>query len=59
MSHTKHHNDSRSGRLLKLPHKYTGWIGENCWRQRGRRFLKRWQNRCIRRYGRILCAVED
>lgn len=50
MSRTKHHNDSRKGKLLKLVNKYTGWIGENCWGQRGRKFLKRWEHRHNRRW---------
>ena len=50
MARTKHHNDAKGGKILKLEDKYTGWVGEYCWRQRGRKFLKRWKNRHNRRH---------
>lgn len=42
-------------RLIKLPDRYTGWLGEGCWRSRGRRFVKRLEHRAIRRFGKKLC----
>lgn len=42
-------------RLLHLPTKYTGWLGEDCWRSRGRRFIKRLEHRAYRRFGKLLC----
>lgn len=38
--------------FLKLPDRYTGWLGEDCSKQEGRRFIKRVEHRAIRRYAR-------
>ena len=38
--------------FLKLPDRYTGWLGEDCRRQEGRRFIKRVEHRAIRHYAR-------
>ena len=38
--------------FLKLPDRYTGWLGEDCSRQEGRRFIKRVEHRSIRHYVR-------
>lgn len=42
-------------RLVKLADKYTGWLGEGCWRRNGRRFVKRIEHRYNRRHGKVLC----
>lgn len=44
-------------RLVKLADKRTGWIGEGCYRSNGRRFVKRWEHRHNRRFGKALCAI--
>lgn len=36
--------------LLRLPDRYTGWMGEQCWRSHGKRFLKKLQHRAVRRF---------
>lgn len=41
---------ARRSKLLKLPNRYTGWVGEDCWRSEGRRFLKRLEHRAKRRF---------
>ena len=41
--------------LMKLADRHTGWIGETCHRQNGRRFIKRFEHRYNRRHGRRLC----
>lgn len=38
--------------FLKLPDRYTGWLGEDCYRQQGRHYIKRLEHRAIRRKGR-------
>lgn len=43
-------NTNRRKTFLKLPDKYTGWLGEDCHRQRGRRFIKDVEHRAHRRY---------
>jgi hypothetical protein len=50
MAHTKHHNAPKRPKLLKLTDKYTGWLGEEAWRQKGRRFIKRLEHRHNRRW---------
>lgn len=49
MSRTKHHNAPKRAKLLKLPHKRTGWVGEGCYAQEGVRFRKRLEHRASRR----------
>jgi len=39
-------------RLVKLESSYKGWTGENCWRTNGRRFIKRFEHRRNRQYGK-------
>lgn len=41
-------------RLLKLEDKHTGWVGEGCWRARGRRFIKKLEHRYNRRFGKVV-----
>lgn len=52
MSDTYHHNAPARALLLKLPTRYTGWVGEDCFRQRGRQYIKRQQRRAVRRAGK-------
>lgn len=42
-------------RLLRLEDKRTGYVGEECWRARGRKFIKRLEHRHNRRHGKKLC----
>lgn len=42
-------------RLVKLEDRRTGWLGEGCWTAHGRRFIKRFEYRYNRRYGRKIC----
>ena len=35
---------------LKLPDRYTGWLGEDCYKAEGRRYIKRLEHKAIRRY---------
>ena len=49
MSHTYHHNAPKKGKLFRFADKYTGWAGEDCFRQNGRRFVKRTNSRHNRR----------
>lgn len=36
--------------FLKLPDRYTGWLGEDCYKAEGRRYIKRLEHKAIRRY---------
>lgn len=45
-------------KLVKLPDRYTGWLGESCWRSRGKRFLKKLQHRALRRFFKKEIAKE-
>ena len=38
--------------FLKLPDRYTGWLGEDCYKQEGRKYIKRLEHRAIRRASR-------
>lgn len=49
MSRTSHHNEPKKGRLLREADKYTGWLGEFCFRQNGRKHIKRREHRAARR----------
>ena len=42
----------RGKTFLKLPDRYTGWLGEDCRKQNGRRFIKRMEHRAQRHYAR-------
>lgn len=57
MSRSRNNQRPRE-KLLKLADKYTGWIGEECWRQNGRKFIKRLQARHNRRVGKKLDSGE-
>jgi len=46
-------------RMLKLQAKYSGWIGEGCWRSLGKRFIKNLEHRANRRYGKLECKVNE
>lgn len=35
--------------FLKMPDRYTGWLGEDCFKQEGRRYIKRLEHRAHRR----------
>ena len=51
MSRTKHHNAPKRPKLMKLPDRYTGWVGEGQTTQNGLHFLKRQEHRAQRRWG--------
>lgn len=53
MSRTTHHNAPKKGRLLREEGKYSGWVGEDCWRQHGRKYIKRREHRANRRSWRV------
>lgn len=39
---------------LKLPDRYTGWLGEDCHKALGRRFIKRVEHRAHRRNAKAM-----
>lgn len=51
MSHTNHHNAPKAPRFLHRDDTYTGWKGEDCYAQNGRRAIKRQEHRANRRIG--------
>lgn len=61
MSRTKHHNAPKRPKLMKLPDRYTGWVGEGQTTQNGLHFLKRQEHRAQRRWGfkDTLACVKD
>ncbi len=58
MSNTRHHNAPKAPRMLRLDDTYTGWKGENCWAQDGRKFIKRQEHRANRQGGKRQLAKE-
>lgn len=52
MSNTYHHNSPTRARLMRIPNRYTGWVGEGCWSQNGKQFIKRIERRANRRWGK-------
>lgn len=38
---------------LKLPNRYTGYLGEDCYRQEGRRYIKRLEHRAVRHAAKL------
>lgn len=57
MADTYNHRNARP-KLVKLPDRYTGWLGEGCWRAHGRNFIKRLQRRALRRFNKVLTNKE-
>lgn len=53
MSRTRHHHSKPRVKLLKLPDRYTGWVGEGCNSQQARKFIKRLQHRAWRRANKL------
>lgn len=50
MSKTFKDSSPSRSKLVKYPDRYTGWLGEQCWRKEGKRFIKRNVTRSERRY---------
>lgn len=58
MSRTHHHlaQGRRTRLLIKRPDHYTGWAGENCWEQEGKRFVRKQTIRAMRRISKAMCG---
>lgn len=59
MADTYPHNAPKRGKLLKLPNKYLGWLGESLYSQEGRKFRKRVEHRAMRRHGNTITNNQD
>lgn len=58
MSRTYHHHSPPRSKLMKLPHKYTGWEGESLQSQEGIAWRKRVEHRAQRRWGIQVSVLE-
>lgn len=52
MSKTHHHNAPKAPRMLRLDDSYTGYTGEGCYKQAGRKSIKRQEHRSNRQNGK-------